>query len=178
MAVRLATPQDAERIAEIHVAAWRAAYVPYMPKSFLDSLSVGERASMWRKTLSRTGPSVCSVAVDNAGHAVAFCVYGPSRDADASGDKIGELIAINVLPSEWRKGYGRELCDAVLTHARLSGWQAVTLWVLHGNDRARTFYERFGFVADGVERQDAKLIGVPLHEVRYRKVVENRTDGI
>ena len=177
MTVRLATPEDAERIAEIHVAAWRCAYVPFMPKGFLDSLSVEERASMWRKTLSWPGPGVYTVSIDSAGEVVAFCAYGPSRDADASGAKIGELIAINVLPSEWSKGYGKELCDAVLVHARLSGWQAVTLWVLHGNGRARTFYEKSGFVADGAERQDAKLIGVPLHEVRYRKVIGSRTDN-
>ncbi len=33
------------------------------------------------------------------------------------------------------------------------GWREVTLWVFAANDRARFFYERFGFEPDGVTKR-------------------------
>jgi ribosomal protein S18 acetylase RimI-like enzyme len=44
----------------------------------------------------------------------------------------------------------------------------VTLWVLADNERARHFYRRHGFQADGVERID-EVGGAELLEVRYRR---------
>jgi len=42
---------------------------------------------------------------NNAGEPAGFCVYGPSRDDDDRGRSIGEVVAINVFPSEWQRGY-------------------------------------------------------------------------
>src|SRR5438309_5691153 len=57
LTLREATRADARAIAEIHVAAWRAAYRDLMPQSYLDSLSVEERAPMWEKTIAQPGPA-------------------------------------------------------------------------------------------------------------------------
>ena len=40
------------------------------------------------------------------------------------------------------------------------------LWVLKGNDRARRFYQRAGFTADGAE-EPFDVDGVAVPEVRY-----------
>lgn len=45
MKVRMATPEDVRSIAEIHVAAWRAAYRDLMPQAFLDQVSVDKRGT-------------------------------------------------------------------------------------------------------------------------------------
>ena len=42
MNVRPARPEDARRIAEIHVETWRATYPGVMPQEVLDGLSVDE----------------------------------------------------------------------------------------------------------------------------------------
>ncbi len=47
----------------------------------------------------------------------------------------------------------------------------MTLWVMTDNDRARRFYERLGFAADGAERSNTRLIGTPFAELRYRKAI-------
>jgi hypothetical protein len=39
MRIRLARPEDAGPIAEVHVAAWQAAYGGLMPDSYLDQLT-------------------------------------------------------------------------------------------------------------------------------------------
>jgi RimJ/RimL family protein N-acetyltransferase len=44
------------------------------------------------------------------------------------------------------------------------------LWVLKGNTRARRFYERQGFAADGAE-EPFEVDGVPVPEVRYTKAL-------
>ena len=47
------------------------------------------------------------------------------------------------------------------------GYDEIFLWVLEENVRARAFYERFGFVADGGVT-DTEIGGKMLREIRYR----------
>lgn len=168
MTISAATLSDAPKLAEIHVAAWRAAYADQMPAEFLAGMCVEDRTTMWQKALSEPSPRVMAVSVNEVGDPVAFCVCGPSRDQDAKGTDIGELIAINVHPSAWRKGHGKALCHWVLAHAKNQYWPSITLWVLRGNVRARAFYEKLGFEADGTEKQDTERLGFALDEVRYQ----------
>ncbi len=168
MTVRAATLADAPKLAAIHVAAWRAAYADHMPAAFLAGLSVEERAAMWQRSLSEPSPRAVAVSLDEAGNPVAWCVCGPSRDEDANGTATAELIAINVHPSAWRKGHGKALCQWTLAHARRQHWSSITLWVLRGNGRARAFYEKLGFEADGTEKQDVQRLGFVLDEIRYK----------
>jgi RimJ/RimL family protein N-acetyltransferase len=171
MTVRAATFSDAPILAGIHIAAWRAAYADHMPPEFLAGMRVEDRTAMWQRALSEPNPGTVAVSVNETGEPVAFCVYGPSRDQDAKDADIGELIALNVHPSQWRKGHGQALYLRVLAHARSQHWSAISLWVLLGNTRARAFYERIGFTADGTEKQDATLVGSVLHELRYKLLV-------
>jgi RimJ/RimL family protein N-acetyltransferase len=171
--LRHATLSDAPKLAEIHVAAWRAAYADHMPSEFLASMRVEERTAMWQTALSEPSSRTVTVSVNHADEPVAFCVYGPSRDQDAKDTDIGELIAINVHPSAWRQGHGQDLCRCVLDHAESQRWSAVTLWVLRGNGRARAFYETLGFAPDGAEKQETHRLGLMLDVVRYTMRIEN-----
>jgi RimJ/RimL family protein N-acetyltransferase len=171
MTVRTAALSDAPILAEIHVAAWRAAYADHMPAEFLAGMRVEDRTAMWQRALSQPNPGVVAVSLDEAREPVAFCVYGPSRDQDAKDTDIGELIALNVHPAQWRKGHGQALCLRVLAHARSQHWSAITLWVLRGNTCARAFYEQLGFTVEGTEKQDTTLVGSVLHELRYKLLV-------
>lgn len=164
-ATRCASIDDASSIARIQVAAWRAAYAQDMPREYLERMNAEDRAQRWRKALS-DGNRRILVSIDETGVPAGFCVFGSYRGAAADAG-LGELIALNVLPSAWRKGHGRELCQSVLGHARETGWDRLYLWVLKGNSRALAFYERQGFHPDGTERRDAQLTGFELHELRY-----------
>lgn len=59
-----------------------------------------------------------------------------------------ELDGLFVEPDLWKRGIGRLLVDAVTHEARRRG---LSLTVL-GNPTAREFYERCGFVAEGIEQ--------------------------
>jgi ribosomal protein S18 acetylase RimI-like enzyme len=173
MAIRRAKPEDADAIAAVHVAAWRAAYAGLMPASYLNDLSVEKRSSFWHRSLTEPNPGTLIVAQRQ--NAIAgFCFFGPSRDTDGSARETGEILSLNVHPQYWRKGIARGLCEFVLSEAPRRGWSAITLWVLKGNEPACRFYQTLGFLLDGIDRTETTLIGAPLNEVRYRKTVVPR----
>jgi ribosomal protein S18 acetylase RimI-like enzyme len=166
--IREATREDARAIAEIHVAAWRAAYRDLMPEDYLASLSVEKRTATWRTNIGKPGPAKVALA-ELDGAPAGFCSFGPTRDEPAS--DAAEIYAVYVQPECWRQGAGRLLCEHSLREAAAREHRAMTLWVLKGNHGARRFYERLGFAADGGEKTDTSLIGSPLHDVRYRKAI-------
>lgn len=168
MPIRPATAADADSIAQVHLSAWRSVYAGLVPQSCLDELDAGQFSASWHRSLSEPRAESIVVATDDTGAIVGFCVYGRSRDEDAE-ESFGELMAINLLPSVWRQGYGSRLLEHVLADAKAQNWHALVLWVLYGNVRARAFYEHCGFAPDGGEKKDTNLAGFPVHELRYRK---------
>jgi len=166
--LRAATRADARAIAEIHVAAWRAAYRDLMPQGYLESLSIDERARMWDKTIAQPGPAHLALA-ELDGALAGFCLYGPTRDRAAT--DVAEIYAVNVHPARWRQGAGRLLCAHALREAAVREHIAMTLWVITGNGRARRFYQRLGFATDGAARINTQLIGSPFDELRYRRAI-------
>jgi ribosomal protein S18 acetylase RimI-like enzyme len=59
------------------------------------------------------------------------------------------LVAMWVEPAERGPSIAADLVEAVISCARGQQAHAVTLWVAHGNARARRFYERLGVVSTG-----------------------------
>lgn len=163
--IRPATPKDAPTIAEIHVASWQAAYLGLLPGDFLDSLSVSERLQMW-EFIFQLGLTETWVAEEEGG-VVGFVNFGPSRDEDANPDTTAEIMSIYLLPSVWGQGTGATLFRKAIDTLRQKGFQEVSLWVLHTNDRAIHFYERIGFHADGATKVE-NWRGEELKETRYR----------
>jgi ribosomal protein S18 acetylase RimI-like enzyme len=90
----------------------------------------------------------------------------PHTQAGLTGD-TGEVYALYVAPDWWSTGTGRSLMAAALAALSQGGYRHAVLWVLSGNARARRFYERAGFTADGAENVLAGLGGVL--EVRYAR---------
>lgn len=154
MTVRPAVVADAPAVASVHVQTWRAAYRGLVPDSVLDGLSVAARTSNWESAIPRGGVWVGLVDDVVAG----FVAVGPSREPDAE----FELYAIYVLPSAWGTSLGYELARAALGDE-----QDVVLWVFDENPRARRFYERLGFRADGTVKTET-VGGADLKEIRYR----------
>jgi ribosomal protein S18 acetylase RimI-like enzyme len=80
---------------------------------------------------------------------------------------VGELYALYVTPAWWSAGVGRALMGSVLSALEDDGYRRVVLWVLADNARARRFYERAGFAADGGTNILTGLGGVL--EIRYTR---------
>jgi GNAT superfamily N-acetyltransferase len=60
--------------------------------------------------------------------------------------------ALYVRPEAWGTGIAGELHDRAVAALRASGVARARLWVLEDNERARRFYGRRGWAADGTTR--------------------------
>ncbi len=88
--------------------------------------------------------AVVCTAVDDSGNEVGMAAAGVTRDVGGPTD--WELYSVNVVAAQ--RGTG--LADALL--AATVGERAASVWVLVSNARARGFYRRHGFTADGARR--------------------------
>jgi L-amino acid N-acyltransferase YncA len=165
-AIRKAAIDDAYGIASVHVRSWQVAYRGQIPDDFLDGLDVRKRANMWRELIQHPD-KVIFIAENTEGNIIGFCALGPSRDSDTD-LSTAEVSAIYIDPDKWQKGIGRALLSASLGEARHRDFDQVTLWVLEANQRARSFYESFGFIHDGGIKDDDRWKDFVLRELRYR----------
>ena len=164
--IRPAAESDAADIARVHVRSWQEAYAGIVPEAYLDAMDAGERASQWA-TYLREGPAdqVLTWVALAGDKTVGFATVGPSRDEDAGrGDR--EIYSIYLDPGTWGHGVARDLMRTLISS--VGEKTPISLWVLADNERARHFYRRHGFQADGVERYD-DVGGASLLEVRYRR---------
>lgn len=169
MTIRVATVEDAEQIAAVHVQSWQGAYCGLLPDDFLNNLSVERRITQWQNILA--DPAKIVPVYEDEGQVVGFVSYGRCRDEDLDQDKTGEIYAIYLLPDRWGRGLGAALMQDGLIRLQKQGYKSVSLWVLAGNERAIHFYEQFGFRPDGTTKVESRLGGLELHEVRYVKSV-------
>jgi len=95
----------------------------------------------------RPGPSPSAVEP-----VVGFVTFGPSRDPDTVG--MGEIYALYVDPGRYEGGVGRMLMAHARRRLKGEGFEAAVLWVLLGNERAASFYEREGWQPDGAVREE------------------------
>jgi ribosomal protein S18 acetylase RimI-like enzyme len=163
--IRPAQLDDAERIAAIQIRAWQAAYRGVMPDAYLDELDVDDRAAYWRNAVHVLQPDQQLKVIVADGFVVGFAAAGPEHDGQAP--DVGELYAINLDPSMWRRGLGRALLRDMTAGLAGLGYSEAVLWVVPENDRARRFYESEEWWDDDVRRED-EVFGVVVPEMRYR----------
>lgn len=168
--VRRAVPEDAARIAEIHISTWQVAYRGQLPDAFLDGLSqtLDRRREWWRGEIATPrSPSHQVWVAEVDGEVAGFIGIGPANDRDV-GPSVGEVYAIYVEPRFWDRGIGRALFAKAVAELRAQGFRAAVLWVLGTNERARRFYAIAGWRTDGGFKTETRPGGVELNEVRYR----------
>ncbi len=176
LSVREMTEADIPAVSAIRVAGWKAAYAGVVPRPYLDAMTVEADAERRRAQFRRPREKVTDlVAVEGHETVVGWACLGPYRDTGA-GPATGELYAVYVQPALIGSGIGRTLLNAVHTRAAAHGFDTLRLWVLEDNPRARRFYERAGYVADGAVQAD-DYDGVSVPEVRYRRTLSEGEAG-
>lgn len=166
MLIRPATPDDAHGIAVVHVRAWQQAYRGLMPQPVLDGLSIAEREAGWARLLAETPRASQTIVAEREGEIAGWASFGDARDAEAPGS--GELWGIYAHPDAWSTGVGHALITAVEDALRSDDHETAYLWVLEGNARAASFYERHGWASDDGRKVDHRP-GLELHELRHVK---------
>lgn len=154
--------EDAEELAWVHAQAWREAYGELLPERFYDDAARERRQAMWAEVLSEEDAGERVRVARLNGRIVGFVRRGPAVEHQGHPPSRDEqLYALYALASFYGHGVGQALLDEAL-----SGRPA-QLWVAKDNARARRFYEKNGFTADGTEQVDPDLDGlVELRMVR------------
>jgi len=165
VACRPAAPADVPAIAAVRIRSWQQAYRGSVPQDYLNALDVDAEIAR-REGRPLDGQHVAVVD----GSVVGWLHVRPYRadeGEDVPGPSCGEVAAIYALPEVWGRGVGRRLLAYGLGELRRLRLSPVLLWVLVANERARRFYERAGFRADGLV-VDFEVGGATLPEMRYR----------
>lgn len=163
MHIREAVPDDIPGIARVHVDTWRTAYAGIVPAEHLAGMSYEQREARWRENLARQGDGRFTLVAEVDGTGVGFAGGGPERDGLSGYD--GELYGLYVLAERQRQGIGRALMLAVARRLVAAGYEAMILWVLRDNLKARAFYEAMGGQLTG--EKIGTIGGADLVEVAY-----------
>ena len=178
LTIRPATPYDAQAIARIRVQGWRFAYQGLISQDYLDSLSVAKDTERMRGYLSQfpqNSPLSRSASVQGSsdgekrsfmlavrGDAVlGFCRFSAAPDKIDRADRAtpgetmnGRLHALYIDPGALGQSIGHTLMNHALSTFAAWGCERATLWVLEGNSRAISFYERQGWRCTGATKVD------------------------
>jgi GNAT superfamily N-acetyltransferase len=169
--VRDATPSDGAAMGAVQIAAWRAAYAGVMTDAYLAGLDPETFGEHWRAAAGEDrGRARALLVGELAGGVVAIAATGEFRARASDDDPTGELWMLNTHPDAFGTGVSGAVHAEALHRLAAAGHREAVLWVVRDNPRARRFYEREGWAADGHET-DADLGGVDVTELRYRRSV-------
>lgn len=187
LTIRPAAPNDAQEVARIRVLGWRFAYQGLVPQGYLDSLNVAEDTERMHGYLSqlpqnlppnKSAPGLNSgdsgkrsFMLATRGDAVlGFCHFSAAPNnadrlerATPGGEMVGRLHSLYIDPGALGQGIGHTLMSQALSTFTAWGCKRAHLWVLEGNSRAVSFYERQGWQLTGDTKVD-RSFGPELHE--------------
>ncbi|GAB3584863.1 hypothetical protein GCM10027445_61600 [Amycolatopsis endophytica] len=147
--------------------AWQSGYRGLLPDELLDGLEPAQRFERWTDIVATNAlPDRGTLVAVQEGRVDGFVHLGPNRD-EGLPESVGEIWSFYVRPATWRGGVGRKLMAEALRNLSSAGFEAATLWVLDGNDRAMSFYRACGFEPDGAVKADYR--GGALRNLRYRR---------
>ena len=149
---------DLYAISDIYEQSWKYAYKGMIPQSYLDSIPRGR----WVNGIGKAGNT--DLVMEENGRLI-----GTARICASRWEKYkdwGEVVSIYLLPDHIGKGCGRQLFERCTDELRRMGYNRIMLWVLEENVRARRFYERNGFRANG-DFLDDNIGGKDMREIMY-----------
>jgi ribosomal protein S18 acetylase RimI-like enzyme len=159
LTIRRATPEDAAKIAHVHVDSWRTTYAGIVPDEYLAALNEGERETQWQHWLTSDTPIYVS-ELDN--QVVGFIGGGPIREPIEDYD--AELYAIYILQQAQGQGIGKALLRQLAAMLQTQGFSSMVVCVLDQNP-ARHFYMRTG--AQFLASKEIEIGGATLAEAAY-----------
>lgn len=145
VSVRPSLPEDAERLGEIQLAAWREAGL--LPDFALDPANAATFASAWGEAISNS-PSAkhrMLTACDGP-DVVGFAALAPADE------KTGEIVILEVDPAYRGKGHRSRLLAACTDILRATGASYVRTWVLSADADRAAFFTDAGLAPLGVRR--------------------------
>jgi ribosomal protein S18 acetylase RimI-like enzyme len=158
------TEEEIRGKAFVHWRSWHATYPGLVSQDYLEKLTLEkceEIAFKW--------PSGLLVAKDGD-KVVGFIGCGQSMEEP--GD--GEIFSLYVLPEYLGMGIGKKLMEAGLE--KLKAYSRIHVWLLKDNTRAFRFYEKCGFLADGLEKLSPSVDAIGVRMSKKKRDIADRIE--
>lgn len=163
VSVRPAQPEDAGRLGDIQVQAWRAQHAERLPEQVLTGLDAGDFAAAWRSAIADPPSAKHRVLAACAGpHVVGFAALAPGLE----GDPTGEIVELAVDPDYQRQGHGSRLLAACTDVLLGSNAAQARTWLIEGDGDREAFLKAAGFGPIGVRRV-LDVAGTEVSEVAW-----------
>ncbi|BBM35230.1 GNAT family N-acetyltransferase [Pseudoleptotrichia goodfellowii] len=162
--IRPAELKDVEKMALVHVSAWKSTYKNIFSQDFLNNLST----DLWIKRFNDMIVNKRSFAfvAEFEKKITGDIIWGKSRDKNF--DTLGEIYAINILPDYQKRNIGKTLILRALSELQYRHcYNSVFLKVVDKNENARKFYEHMGFKDTNIIIKD-KIEDFYFNEIVYR----------
>lgn len=137
---REATVADSYAVAQVQVRSWQDSFAGILPQTFLDSISVEQRAKAFENRATDGFYKMFLAEAKERG-IVGFMDVGKSRDSLQPYE--AELYAIYILKDFQRKGIGRRLFDLGVETVLANGMNSMYLITLEVSPY-KSFYEKLG----------------------------------
>jgi GNAT superfamily N-acetyltransferase len=124
---------------------------------------------LWRYREGLARPSVWGLVAVDDGHVAGHVTFVQAREREEPQTEIpgvAHLWQLFVRPPWWGSGLAARLNGLAVEEAARRGYASMRLFTPARNARARAFYEREGWVTDGVEVYEP-LLGLDI--VQYRR---------
>jgi GNAT superfamily N-acetyltransferase len=161
--LRLATPRDAEQVADVQAEGFES-YRSFAPPGW-EPPDPWAELEHFRERLAN--PEVWCLIAERDGETAGHVAVMPARLHGHPSDEPGlaHFWQLFVRPQWWGSGLAATLHAQAVREARARGFTAMRLFTPAAQLRARRFYEREGWTAAG-ETLDAPDFGMPLVEYR------------
>lgn len=158
---REAAAADALAVAEVHVQSWQASFTGIVPQTFLDKMSVENRAQAFEKGFAADCYKMF-VAETQENGIVGFADFGKARDNNSKYE--AELYALYLLSDYQRKGIGGKLFDLGVQYLRSNQMNSLNVITLEVSP-FKSFYKKMG--GRIVKRGTTEIEGVSYSTVIY-----------
>ena len=168
---RLAQAADIPAIAQVHLDASKIAYRDILGPALVDGLTLAGRIALWERRFAGISLRGRLRVLCAGSQIIGFALCDASQDAGAE-SLACELKSLYLAPAHWRAGHGVRLIDLVSRDFQRRGFEAMILWTIRLNVRARGFYEHIGFHSDDVTRVTRRVengLCLEYEEMRYSR---------
>ncbi|MNI31071.1 Acetyltransferase (GNAT) family protein [compost metagenome] len=142
MNIRIASEDDIEGIARVHLESWKSTYQGIISESFLSNLTLEQRINNWKWTFKNLSQDeVIYIIEDDLGNITGFANGGKCRESGL--EFSAELYAIYLLKEVHGNGYGRLLFNTLIETLKQRKYHSFMLWVLEDNPSIN-FYKKQG----------------------------------
>lgn len=162
MKIRIATQNDINQIAKVHVDSWRSTYKKILSSEYLNSLSYESRAKNWKRRLFSNEFDEFMFVAENERNEIIGFASGCSCNSSPEYDGI--LYTLYILEEYQKKGIGKLLFNAMVEEFKALGIKSFILWVFDSNS-ATKFYERMG--GERFDERIEEVGGYTLKECSY-----------